>query len=104
MAEELSCRSTSFHVAGGVIVLLAVCTITWATITSPLVVPAGSPMVSVDPPAPLLPVAAARSVIPAGGGVGVGVEVGVGVGVPRGAGSSAISIVILELAPPLWVP
>src|SRR5713101_2696806 len=75
MAEELSCRSTSFHVAGGVIVLLAVCTITWATITSPLCVPAGSPMVSVDPPAPLLPMAAVRSKIPAGGGVGVGVGV-----------------------------
>ena len=85
--------------------------------TSPLVVPAGTLMVSVEAPAPLLPVAAARSEIPAGGvgvgvggdvGVGVGVGgdvgVGVGVGVAAGAGSSAINIVILEFAPPLSVP
>ena len=85
--------------------------------TSPLVVPAGSPMVSVEPPAPLLPVATARSEIPDGGvgvgvgvdvgvGVGVGVDVGVGVGVgvAATAGSSAIRWVILVTAPPLCVP
>src|SRR5260370_15490459 len=77
IAEPLSCRSTRFHPAGGVIVLPAGRTITWATITSPLVVPAGSPMVSVGPPPLLLPMAAARSAIPDGGvGVGVGVAVG----------------------------
>src|SRR5260370_32629351 len=48
IAEPLSCRSTRFHPAGGVIVLPAGRTIIWATITSPLVVPAGSPMVSVQ--------------------------------------------------------
>ena len=85
--------------------------------TSPLVVPAGRLMVSVEPPAPLLPMAAARSEIPDGGvgvgvgvggdvgvGVGVGGDVGVGVGVAAGAGSSAINIVILEFAPPFSVP
>src|SRR6266699_3541142 len=77
MAEELSCRSTSFHPAGGVIVLPAGCTITWATITSPLCVPAGSPMVRIESPGPLLPMAAARSEILPGGGVGVGVGVAV---------------------------
>src|SRR5260370_37526202 len=107
-AELVSNRSTRFHPAGRVIALPAVCTIIWATITSPLVVPAGRLMVSVEPPAPLLPVAAARSEIPPPGGAGVGVGgdvgVGVGVGVAAPAGSSAISTVILELAPPLCVP
>src|SRR6266446_8036337 len=113
MDALLSCRSTGFHPTGGVIALPAVCTTTKATMTSPLVVPGGSPMVSVEPPAPLLPMAVARSEIPDGGvgvgvgvgvdggvgvgvGVDVGVEVGVGVGVGVGvaAGSSAISWVI----------
>ena len=95
--------------------MLAWRTTTKATMTSSLCVPAGSPMVSVDPPAPLLPMAVARSEIPDGGvgvgvgvgvdggvgvgvGVDVGVEVGVGVGVGVGvaAGSSAISWVIFE--------
>src|SRR5260221_11297733 len=80
MDEELSCRSTGFHPAGGVIALPAVRTITWATMTSPLAVPAGSPMVSdALPPEPLLPMAVARSEIPPPGccvGVGVGVAVG----------------------------
>src|SRR5437660_1396095 len=105
MAEELSCRSTALHPGGAAIELPAVRTITWATRTSPLLVPAGSPMVRVDPPAPLLPVAVVRSEIPPPGGgvgvdvgVGVGVDVGVGVGDTAPAGMSAISCVILELA------
>src|SRR5712691_7669193 len=77
MAAALSCRSTRFQPAGGVIVLPAVCTIRWATMTSPLAVPAGSPMVSAEPPVLLLPMAAARSVTTPGGGVGVGVGVAV---------------------------
>ncbi len=76
--------------------------------TSPLAVPAGVLMMRVDPPAPLLPVAVARSEIPPVGGgvgvavgVGVGVAVGVGVGVAAPAGIKAISIVILEIAVPV---
>src|SRR5260370_37543210 len=93
--ELRSVRSTRFHPAGGVIVLPAVCTTTKATITSPLVVPAGRLMVSVEPPAPLLPVAATRSEIPpdGGGGGGVGGDVGVGVGGATGAGSRPINSV-----------
>src|SRR5258708_1971440 len=127
IAEALSCRSTRFHPGGAAIEFPAVCTIKWATMTSPLCVPAGSPMVSVEPPVPLLPAAVVRSEIPPPGcgvgvGVGVDVEVGVGVGVEvdvgvgagvdvevgvgvgvdvAPAGSSAISIVILEFAPAL---
>ena len=73
-------------------------------------------MVRPDPPVPLLAVATARSAITPGGGVGVkvgvgvGVSVGVGVGAEVGvgvaatAGLSAISMVMLEFAPPLCVP
>src|SRR5258708_32575026 len=87
MDERLCCRSTGLHPAGGVIVLPAVCTTTKATMTSPLVVPAGTLMGSVEPPAPLLPVAAARSEIPDGGGGGVGGgEGGGGVGGGGGRG------------------
>src|SRR5260370_37678084 len=76
MEDALSCRSTRLHPAGGVIALPAVLTITWAIMTSPLCVPAGSPMVSVELPAPLLPAAVVRSEIPppgCGGGAGAGV-------------------------------
>src|SRR5258708_28554835 len=98
MDELLSSRSTGFHPAGGVILLPAVRTITWATITSPLVVPAGSPMVSVEPPASLIPLAAARSDIsPPVGCFGVGDGLAV-----APAGLSAISIVIFEFPPPLF--
>src|SRR6266566_2469382 len=78
-------------------VLPAVCTITKATRTSPLLVPAGSPMFRDEPPTPLVPGDVDRSEIPPPGG-GVGVAVGVGVGVGAGAGLSAISCVTLELA------
>src|SRR3989442_15761662 len=80
MTVVRSCRSTRFHPAGGVIVLPAVSTITWATMTSPLIVPAGRLMVSVDATAPLLPLATARRPIPPGGGVGVGDGVAVAAG------------------------
>src|SRR5437899_1296843 len=96
-------------------VLPAVRTTTRATRTSPCCVPAGSPMVSVDPPVPLLAEAAARSAMLSSPGCGVGVGVmgvgvgvgGVGVGVAviaTSAGLSAIRCVILDLDPPLWVP
>src|SRR5258708_28163857 len=97
MDELLSSRSTGFHPAGGVILLPAVRTITWATITSPLVVPAGSPMMSVEPPASLLPVAAARSEIPPPGGGGVGV--GGVAGAPPGL--TAVTISLFIPSPPL---
>src|SRR5258708_35141622 len=85
IAEALSCRSTRFHPGGAAIEFPAVCTIKWATMTSPLCVPAGSPMVSVELPAPLLPAAVVRSAIPPPG-CGVGVEVGAGVSVDVGGG------------------
>src|SRR5438552_3423758 len=118
MDKPVSCRITGFHPAGGVMVLPAVCTITKATRTSPLLVPAGSPRVREEPPTLLLPGAVDRSEIPPpGGGVGVavgagvgvgvgagvGVAVGVGVGVGAGAGVKAIRIVTLAVAP-LSVP
>ena len=75
----------------------AVRTIIWATRTSALWVPAGSAMVSVDPPAPLLPMATARSEIPPGCGVGVAVEVGVGVGVAVEVGVGvAVGLVMVK--------
>src|SRR6266566_3144189 len=111
-------------------VLPAVCTITKATRTSPLLVPAGSPMFRDEPPTPFVPELSARSEIPPPGGgvgvgagvgvavgvgvgvgagvgvavgVGVGVGVAVGVGVGAGAGFKAIRIVTLAVAP-LSVP
>src|SRR5260370_15198228 len=103
-AELVSNRSTRFHPAGRVIALPAVCTIIWATITSPLVVPAGRLMVSVEPPPPLLPMAAARSEIPPPGVVVGRAEehtaVLEGHLVPAPARSLAINMVILEFSPP----
>src|SRR5438876_4283500 len=85
MDKPVSCRITGFHPAGGVMVLPEVCTITKATRTSPLLVPAGSPGVREEPPTLLLPGAVDRSEIPPpGGGVGVAVGVGAGVGVAVG--------------------
>ncbi len=74
--------------------------------TSPLLVPAGLPIVSVDPPAPLLPVAVARSEIPPGCDVGlVGVDLGlVGlVGVDLGAGPEMVkeSVKLLGAVEPI---
>src|SRR5258706_15915517 len=85
--------------------------------TTPLLVPAGGQSVRFEPPAPLVPLAAARSVIPppVGVEVGVGVVVAVGVGVPvdreSGVWGKRVDLgwrrIIkkkLELAPPLCVP
>src|SRR5436305_14202103 len=102
MADEVPFWSTGCQPAGAVILLPAVCTTTWASMTSPLVVPAGRLMVSDVLPAPLVPVVAgARSEIPPpGGGVGVGLGVGVGVvvGETVRAGIGRKSGVIVEMA------
>src|SRR5207244_4467265 len=80
--------------AGAAIALPAVCTITWATMTSPLLVPAGTPRAGVQPPEPLLPEPVARRDMPPPNG---GVGVGVGVGCTASAGTSALRCVICDL-------
>jgi len=55
----------------------------------PLTTPAGAPIESEVPPAPLLLPDVLRSEIPAGDGVGVGVTIGVGVGTGVGVGVGA---------------
>src|SRR5260370_3382582 len=68
IAEPLSCRSTRFHPAGRVIVLPAVCTIKWTTISSPLGRTSVTLVVFFLTPSPCFPVAAARPQIPPPGG------------------------------------